>query len=68
MMTIDRIVITNAALMILITLAFAHYHSPQWLWGTLGIGAMMLQAAFTGFCPQAWLLKRLGVPSGPSFG
>lgn len=68
MMTIDRLVLANAALLVIATLAFAHYLSPLWLWGTLAIAVWMLQAALTGWCPQAWLLKRLGVRRGPSFG
>ena len=66
-MTVDRLVLANAALMVIITLTLAHFVSFQWLWATLGIGVWMLQAALTGWCPQAWLLKRLGVKPGPAF-
>jgi hypothetical protein len=34
---------------------------------TAFVGANMLQAAFTGFCPLAKMLKRLGVRPGEAF-
>ena len=30
--------------------------------------ANLLQASFTGFCPLAMILKRLGAPAGAAFG
>lgn len=66
-MNIDRIVLAFAGSFILITLLLAHYHSPYWLWFTAFVGANMLQAAFSGFCPLAKLLKALGKPSGNAF-
>ena len=66
-MTIDRMVMAFAGSFILISLALAHWHSPNWLWFTAFVGANMLQAAFTGFCPMAILLKKLGVKPGCAF-
>ncbi|PPD31837.1 MAG: sulfurtransferase [Methylomonas sp.] len=66
-MTIDRIVMAVAGSFILISLALAHWHSSNWLWFTAFVGANLLQAAFTGFCPMAIILKRLGVKSGCAF-
>ena len=31
------------------------------------VGLILLQSSFTGFCPLAVLLKKLGVQSGPAF-
>ncbi|WP_235714587.1 hypothetical protein [Aequoribacter fuscus] len=31
------------------------------------MGASMLQAAFTGFCPLALILKKIGVQPGAAF-
>lgn len=31
------------------------------------MGLNLIQAAFTGFCPMALMLKRLGVKSGTAF-
>ncbi len=66
-MTIDRIVLAAAGAFILISLALAHYHSPLWLWFTAFVGANLFQSAFTGFCPLAMILKRLGARTGQAF-
>lgn len=66
-MTIDRMVMAFAGSFILISLALAHWHSPNWLWFTGFVGLNLLQAAWTGFCPLAIILKKLGVKSGCAF-
>jgi len=66
-MTIDRFVMAFAGSFILLSLALAHWHSPNWLWFTAFVGANLLQAAFTGFCPLAIILKKLGIKSGCAF-
>ena len=66
-MSIDRIVLAVAGSFILISLLLAHYHSELWLWFTAFVGANLLQSAFTGFCPMAMLLKKLGVKPGCAF-
>lgn len=66
-MSIDRMVMAFAGSFILVSLALAHWHSPNWLWFTAFVGANLLQASFTGFCPLAIILKKLGVKSGCAF-
>jgi hypothetical protein len=66
-MSIDRLVIAIAGSFILISLLLAHYHSENWLWFTAFVGANLLQSAFTGFCPMAIILKKLGVKPGCAF-
>ena len=66
-MSIDRLVIAIAGSFILISLLLAHYHSELWLWFTAFVGANLLQSAFTGFCPMAIILKKLGVKPGRAF-
>jgi Inner membrane protein YgaP-like, transmembrane domain len=66
-MSIDRLVIAIAGSFILISLLLAHFHSEYWLWFTAFVGANLLQSAFTGFCPMAMLLKKLGVKPGSAF-
>ena len=66
-MTIDRVVFAVAGSFILISLLLAHYHSEFWLWFTAFVGANLLQSAFTGFCPMAIILKKLGVKAGLCF-
>ena len=66
-MNIDRIVFAFAGAMILLSLGLAQIHSTHWLWLAAFVGANMLQAAFTGFCPLARILKGVGRHSGPAF-
>lgn len=66
-MTIDRAVLAFAGTMILLSLASSYALDPYWLLLAAFVGLNMLQASFTGFCPLAFVLKRLGVRSGPAF-
>ena len=66
-MTIDRAVMAFAGTMILVSLALSQVHSPYWLLFTAFVGANLLQSSFTGFCPAAMVLKRLGVRPGSAF-
>jgi hypothetical protein len=65
--TIDRWVFRIAGLFVLISLGLSQVHSPQWLWFTAFVGANMLQASFTGFCPLAMILAKLGMKPGAAF-
>ena len=66
-MSIDRIVFAAAGGVILISLALAQIYSPYWLLFTAFVGLNLLQSAFTGFCPLALILKRLGIRPGHAF-
>jgi hypothetical protein len=66
-MSIDRVVMAFAGSVILLSLLLANYHNPNWLWLTAFVGANLFQAAFTGFCPLAIILKALGVRPGEAF-
>lgn len=66
-MTIDRIVMAFAGAVILVSLALSQLHSAYWLIVTAFVGANLLQAAFTGFCPLATALKKAGRRPGAAF-
>lgn len=66
-MNIDRLVFAIAGSFILISLLLANLHSPYWLWFTAFVGANMLQASFSGFCPLAIILKKIGKMPGRAF-
>jgi hypothetical protein len=66
-MNVDRAVMTLAGSMILMSLALAWLISPYWLLLTAFVGANLLQASFTGFCPAAVVFRKLGLKSGPAF-
>ncbi len=65
--TVDQWVLRIAGVFVLTSLALAQLHSVYWLWFTAFVGANMLQASFTGFCPLAMILTKLGVPAGMAF-
>lgn len=58
-MSIERKIRAFAGLVILASLALAHYHNPNWIWLTAFAGANLLQSAFTGFCLPEIVLKKL---------
>lgn len=66
-MSIERIVLAVAGSFILLSLALSQWHSPNWLWFTAFVGLNLLQSAFTGFCPLAIILKKLGRAPGNAF-
>jgi hypothetical protein len=71
-MNIDRIVLAFAGFAILLSLALGMSNSPlfhhsYWLYFTAFVGINLLQSAFTGFCPLALILKKLGKSSGSAF-
>lgn len=66
-MTIDRAVLAFAGTMILVSLLLGIQVNANWFWLTGFVGANMLQASFTGFCPLAMLLRKLGLQPGAAF-
>ena len=65
-MTIENGVRVMAGTMILISVALVHFVSPWWLLFTAFIGLNLVQSAFTGICPAAALLRKLGLKAGIS--
>ena len=66
-MSIDRIVMLFAGSVILISIALSQLHHVYWLFLTAFVGANLLQASITGFCPLAKILKALGSKPGAAF-
>jgi len=66
-MSIERIVLMFAGILIFLSVALSQIHSVYWLGFTALIGLNMFQSAFTGFCPLAIVLKKLGKKSGTAF-
>ena len=66
-MNVDRAVLTLAGSMVLLSLALAWLVSPYWLFLAAFVGANLLQAAFTGFCPAAIIFRKLGLKTGSAF-
>lgn len=66
-MNLDRAVLAFAGMLVLASLALAHFVSPLWLWLNAFVGLNLLQASVTGFCPAAIVFRKLGVPGGCAF-
>jgi hypothetical protein len=66
-MSIDRMVMAFAGAMVLLSLVLGLYVSPNWYWLTAFVGANLFQASFTGFCPLAMILRKVGVRPGAAF-
>jgi hypothetical protein len=66
-MTIDRMVLAFAGVFVLGSVFLSVVHSGYWLLFTAFVGANLLQASFTGFCPLAKILKALGAEPGVLF-
>lgn len=60
-MSIERAVSAFAGVMVLISVALTQLVSPNWWWLTAFIGFNLLQSSFTGFCPAAKVMRKLGV-------
>lgn len=66
-MTIDRAVMAFAGTMILVSLLLGLKVDQNWFWLTAFVGANLLQSSFTGLCPLAMILRKLGLRPGPAF-
>lgn len=71
-MSVERIVFVIAGVVVMLSVALGHpdsplFHSTNWLWLTGFVGLNLVQSAFTGFCPAAIVLKKLGVQPGTAF-
>lgn len=66
-MTIDRAVLAFAGAVVLVSLVLGIRVNPNWFWLTAFVGANLFQSSFTGFCPLAMILKKLGLKPGPAF-
>ena len=63
-MNVDRAVFALAGTMVLASVVLGWLVSPYWLLLAAFVGANMLQAAFTGFCPAAMIFAKLGLKPG----
>jgi len=66
-MNIDRFVFAFAGIVVLVSLALGIWVSQWWFILTAFVGLNMFQAAFTGFCPLAMILKKAGFKAGQAF-
>ncbi|EGQ9501995.1 TPA: DUF2892 domain-containing protein [Vibrio cholerae] len=60
-MTIENGVRVLAGSMVLFSVILTWFVHPNFLWLTVFVGVNLIQSAFTGFCPAAFFLKKLGL-------
>ena len=63
-MSLEQAVTAFVGVMILISVALTQLVSPWWWLLTAFVGLNLLQSAFTGFCPAAMIMRKLGVGRG----
>jgi len=63
-MTVNRFLRLIAGFFVMLSVALAHFHNPNWLWFTVFVGANLFQSAFTDWCPMMTILRKLGVNEG----
>ena len=61
-MTVDRALRLLAGIVVLISLALAHWVSPNWLWLAAFLGLNLIQSAFTNWCPAMAILRMMKLP------
>jgi len=63
-MTINRYLRMIAGFFVMLSVALAVLHSPNWLYFTAFVGLNLFQSAFTNWCPMITILQKLGVREG----
>lgn len=66
-MHIDRMVFAISGALILGCIALSYLLSSRWLIGAAIVGLNMVQAGFSGTCPVAMTLRKLGFKSDSVF-
>ena len=62
-MSIERATMAFAGAMVLLSIVLTVWVHPRFVWLTVFVGANLLQSTFSGFCPAAILMRRLGLRS-----
>lgn len=63
-MSLEQAVTAFVGVMILISVALTQLVSPWWWLLTAFVGLNLLQSAFTGICPAAMIMRKLGIGRG----
>ncbi|MBR9874212.1 DUF2892 domain-containing protein [Vibrio sp. J1-1] len=59
-MTLENAVRVFAGTMVLVSVLLTVFVHSNFIWFTVFIGANLIQSAYTGICPAAYFLKKLG--------
>ena len=64
----ERVLETNAACLLLLSLGLGVLRNRRWLWLTGGVAAFLLQHALQGWCPPLPVIRALGVRTAKEIG
>lgn len=62
-MSLERGVTAFAGFMVLLSVVLTVFVHPGFVWLTVFVGANLFQQSFTGFCPAAMVMRKLGMRS-----
>ena len=62
-MSIERGITAFAGFMVLLSLVLYWKVHPAFIWLTVFVGFNLLQSTFTGFCPAAIVMRKMGMQS-----
>jgi len=60
-MSVERGVTAFAGFMVLLSVLLTYTVHPYFVWLTVFVGANLFQQSFTGFCPAAMVMRKLGM-------
>ncbi len=60
-MSVERGVTAFAGFMVLLSVLLTYTVHPYFVWLTVFVGANLFQQSFTGFCPAAMVMEKLGM-------
>lgn len=67
-MSVERSVEAFVGVMVLLSVLLTHFVHPGFVWMTVFVGINVIQQAFTGFCPVAMGLRRIGMKTERQIG
>ncbi|MCX8762465.1 YgaP family membrane protein [Vibrio parahaemolyticus] len=59
-MTLENAVRVFAGTMVLVSVILTVFVHSNFIWFTVFIGVNLIQSAYTGICPAAYFLKKIG--------
>ena len=62
-MSLEKMVTAFAGFMVLLSVVLTQFVHPGFVWLTVFVGANLFQQSFTGVCPAAMIMRKLGARS-----
>ncbi len=59
-MTVNQAVMAFAGFMVILSVLLTVFVNANFVWLTVFVGANLFQSAFTGLCPAAAIMRKLG--------